>query len=114
VDPGRLSAALRSGGVGCANADLVKLSDAEREACRDRLADGAAGAPYVSGVPAVKAEYYAALAKSERDMLDDPMGGHGPHVVCGGANKQLGLKIGPCKLTAPMTPWTPEADVRPP
>lgn len=115
IDEARLGAALRRSGVGCANADLVRLSEAEREACRHRLADGAANAPYVSGIPPVKAEYYAALAKSEADMKADPLGGHGPDPVCGRrAKKEMGLKIGPCKLTLPMTPWTPETDVRPP
>jgi hypothetical protein len=114
VDEARLGAALRRSGVGCANADFLKLTEAEREACRHRLADGAMDAPHLSGVPRVKAEYYAALQASEAKMNDDPMGGHGPRFTCGGVDRRLGVKIGPCKLVAPLTPFTPETDVRPP
>jgi len=109
-----LTAALRRSGVGCANADAVRLSEIEREGCRRRLAQGAAGVPYISGVPPKEREYYAALADSEAKMDAAPMGGHGPGFVCGGGKDRLGLKLGPCKITAPLSPWIPEADVRPP
>lgn len=115
LDGARLSAALRRSGIGCANPDATELSEGEREACRHRLAQGAASAPYISSVPPVKREYYAALQESEAAMARDPMGGHGPQIVCGPAQKQrLGLKFGPCKLAAPLSPWIPEADVRGP
>ena len=111
----RLSAALRGSLLGCANAQAVNLTAAEREACRHTVAQGAQIAPYISNVPPEKREYYAALADSEARMYRENMGGHGPGILCGGDVKQrLGLKFGPCKLLAPMTPWTPEADVQPP
>jgi hypothetical protein len=115
IGGGRLSAALRQSGIGCANPDAARLTDSEREACRRRLTQGAASAPYVSAVPPEKREYYAALQESEAAMARDPMGGHGPQIVCGPAQKQrLGLKLGPCKLAAPLSPWIPEADVQGP
>lgn len=114
TDAARLSSALRQSGVGCANADGVHLRDAEREACRQRLAQGAAGVPYISGVPPEKSAYYAALQESVAQMNANPMGGHGPEIHCGDGKKRLGLKLGPCTLAAPMTPETPEADVRGP
>jgi hypothetical protein len=110
----RLSSALRRSGIGCANADSVALSDAEREACRHRLAEGAPQAPFISGVPPEKSQYYAALQQSEAEMNRNPEGGHLPGIVCGGAKKRLGLKLGPCVLAAPLSPWIPEADVQRP
>jgi hypothetical protein len=71
---GRLSSALRNSLIGCADADASKLSESEREGCRQRLAKGASTAPYISGIPAEKREYYDALAASEEAMLRDPMG----------------------------------------
>jgi hypothetical protein len=112
-DAARLGAALRNSGIGCANADATRLSDTEREACQRRLAKGAAGAPYIPGVPPEKSAYYAALQENEAEMERNPLGGHGPQLVCSRANRQLGVKLGPCKLTAPLSPWIPEADVRP-
>jgi hypothetical protein len=110
----RLSLALRRSGVGCANADAVNLSEAEREACRHRLAEGVAVTPFISGVPAAKSQYYAALQESEAQMNGSPTGGHLPGIVCGGATKRLGVNVGPCTLVAPLSPWTPEADVQRP
>lgn len=111
----RLSAALRRSLLGCANAQAGNLTEAERDACRHSLAQGARTAPYISNIPPEKREYYAALAESEQRMFQENMGGHGPGILCGGDVKQrLGLKFGPCKLLAPMSPWTPEADVQPP
>jgi hypothetical protein len=114
IGDARLSLALRRSGVGCANADAVNLSEAEREACRRRLADGAGVTPFISGVPTEKSQYYVALQESEAEMNRSPTGGHLPGIVCGGAKKRLGLKVGPCTLAAPLSPWTPEADVQRP
>ena len=113
-DAAHLGAALRNSGIGCANPDAARLSERERGACQRRLAQGATTAPHIPGVSPEKSAYYAALQESEAEMERNPLGGHGPQFVCGGANKQLGVKLGPCKLTAPMSPWIPEADVRPP
>jgi hypothetical protein len=118
ADQAKLGAALRRSAVGCANGEYVKLSEAEREACRHRLADGAASTPYVSGIPPVKAQYYAAVAESEakfraaRTAAD--MKPYAAQVVCGGASTQLGLKVGPCKLIPPQSEMIPEAGVQPP
>ena len=109
------SAALRGSLLGCANAGSAKLTEAEREACRHSFAQGARTATYISNVPPEKRDYYAALRASQTAMDGDPLGGHLPSIQCGGDIKQrLGLKFGPCKLLAPLTPFTPEADVQPP
>lgn len=51
----QLSQALRKGGLGCAQADLVGLSPSEREACQARLAAGAKTAAYLGqGLNAAK------------------------------------------------------------
>jgi len=72
-------------------------------------------APYISAVPPEKREYYAALQASQAAMRASPTGGHGPGFLCRADTKTyLGIKLGPCELVAPLTPWTPEADVQPP
>ncbi|HPA39932.1 MAG TPA: hypothetical protein PLV04_14380 [Phenylobacterium sp.] len=51
----QLSQALRKGGLGCTQADLVGLSPSEREACQARLAAGAKTAAYLGqGLNAAK------------------------------------------------------------
>ena len=111
----RLSSALRSGLIGCANADASKLSESEREGCRQRLAQGASTAHYISGIPAEKAEYYEALAASEDAMMRDSMGGHRPGIICGRGSETRGFKLGPlpCAFSPSPSPWVPELDVRP-
>jgi hypothetical protein len=112
----RLREALRASIVGCAHAEAAGLSETEREACRRRLASGAATAPYIPGIPPKKRAYYAALAASEEAMERDPMGGHGAGVICGLGSQNKGFKLGslPCSLVLSPSPYTPEVDVRPP
>jgi hypothetical protein len=112
-DARRLGSILRGSAIGCANADTVRLTPSEREACRQRLAQGAASAPFIPGAPPDKAAYWQALSESEAAMDADRLGGHGPGIVCGG-RKRFGLKLGPCTVVPPMTPLTAEVDVRPP
>ncbi len=112
----RLSAALRGSIIGCAHADAAGLSEMEREACRQRLASGAATAPYIPGISPRKREYYAALAASEEAMERDPMGGHRAGVICGLGSQNKGFKLGslPCSFVLSPSPYTPEVDVPPP
>ena len=112
---GRLGSALRNSPIGCADADASKLSEGEREGCRQRLAEGASSAPYIPGIPAEKREYYEALAASEEAMMRDPMGGHRPGVICGLGSQNRGFKLGslPCSFSPSPSPWMPELDVRP-
>lgn len=65
----RARAALR-GRLGCANANLLNLSAAEREACEDRLAAGAREAPFTGlGTNRDKArELAAAAARRDADF----------------------------------------------
>jgi hypothetical protein len=111
----RLSSALRNSLIGCADADASKLSESERVGCRHRLAEGASTAPYISGVPPEKREYYQALAASEDAMTRDPMGGHRPGIGCGASARNRGFKLGPlpCSFVPSPSPMTPEMDVRP-
>lgn len=111
----RLSSALRKSLIGCADADGSKLSEGEREGCRQRLAQGASMAPYISGVPSAKREYYQALQASENAMMRDPMGGHRPGIICRRGSQTRGIKLGPlpCSFSPSPSPWTPEVDVRP-
>ena len=59
------------GKLGCANASLLGLTRAEREACEDRLATGARQADYLgTGIDAAKAKGLAAAAqRKERDYI---------------------------------------------
>jgi hypothetical protein len=111
----RLSSALRNSLIGCAEADSSALSESEREGCRQRLAQGASTAPYISSVPADKREYYGALVASEDAMRRDPMGGHRPGIICGLGSQNRGFKLGslPCSFSPSPSPWMPELDVRP-
>jgi hypothetical protein len=110
-----LSSALRNSLIGCADADATKLSEGEREGCRQRLAEGASTASYISGVPAAKREYYQALQVSEDAMMRDPMGGHRPGIGCGASGRNRGFKLGPlpCSFVPSPSPMMPEMDVRP-
>ena len=111
----RLSSALRNSLIGCADADASKLSESERAGCRQRLAEDASTAPYISAVPAEKREYYEALQSSEDAMMRDPMGGHRPGIGCGASGRNRGFKLGPlpCSFVPSPSPMMPEMDVRP-
>ena len=86
-------AALR-GRVGCANASVVGLSRAEREACEDMLAAGAKDAPFAGlGLERGKAgELGAAAARRERDFKY--MRSAGPPGTAGGGPMANGNAVG--------------------
>ena len=70
--------ALRLGPVGCANADALNLSRAEREACEEKFAAGARDAPYIAPPLAAskRAELQAAAARKDALMRarETPLG----------------------------------------
>jgi len=119
-----LSAALRGGPIGCANQAAAWMSDAERDACRQRLAAGAANVPYLHGMAPEKLAYYNALAKAQQDWLDWRDVGHLPYVYCGlkfGGGRTYkvaapphALTFGPCFLEPPKGSLSVTVDVPPP
>jgi hypothetical protein len=118
-----LAAALRRGPVGCANQGAW-MSDADREACRHRLAAGAASAAHLWGMAPEKLAYYDALAKAEDDWRTGRNPGHLPFLFCGAKLGQgqvrdfeappHALKLGPCYLEPPMGALSITVDVPPP
>jgi len=106
-----ISAALRHGGVGCADAAASRLSQKERDGCRDRLAMNAMQAPHLEGMAPEKLAYYQAVAKAEDDWRSGRDPGHLPFVFCGmhpghgRANVEPApahaLRLGPCYIEPP-------------
>lgn len=134
-----LRAALRRGGIGCANPQAANLTRAEREACEERLGAGSKAAAYIQSpiAPEVRS-YYDAVAKSKEPdgpptpqkargrlgMFEEaPVGmkGHGAGLGCritfgpgGGVQRPAhGLKLGPlpCYVVPPAGSLTPDVDV---
>lgn len=64
---GEVRQVLRLGAVGCRHADLMRLSDAEREACEDQLAAGVRDAPFLAPgrTAARRAELQAEAARKD-------------------------------------------------
>jgi hypothetical protein len=119
-----LATALRRSLVGCANQGAAWVSDADRDACRQRLADGAASVPHLQGMAQAKLNYYAAVAKAEEDWRTGRDPGHLPFLFCG-VNFGQGrpgimkpgphaLKLGPCFLEPPKGALSQDVDVPPP
>jgi hypothetical protein len=81
IGAGSISAALRRS-VGCAQPDAPWMSDADRAACRQRLASGAERAPHLEGMPATKLAYFTAVAKAQDDWLSGRNPGHGFGIGC--------------------------------
>jgi len=116
--------ALRSSLFGCANQGAAWMSDAARDACRQRLAAGAASVPHLQGMAPEKLAYYAALAKAQQDWLDWRDPGHLPYIFCGAKFGQghvrevvappHALKFGPCFLEPPQGMLSVTVDVPPP
>jgi hypothetical protein len=110
-----LAAILRRGDVGCAHPDAPWMTPADRDACRDRLAAGAAKAPYVGGMPAQKLAYYDAVAQAEADWRSGRDAGHPPFIGCGAKKPPPhALKIGPCFIDPPKGSLDLEVDIPPP
>jgi hypothetical protein len=108
---GALAATLRRGDVGCAHPEAPWMTQSDRDACRDRLAAGAAKAPYVSATAPEKLAYYVAVAKAQEDWRSGRDAGHLPFFYCGykfggGHVREVeapphALKLGPCFLEPP-------------
>ena len=113
--PAGVASALRNSLIGCANTAALGLSDAERAACRERLAAGAMAAPYRPGIPTEKRAYYENILAAEAAFRRNPMGGHGPVVFCypGAPARPLphALKIGPCYIEPPQGSLDVDVDV---
>jgi hypothetical protein len=98
------------------------MSDADRAACRDRLAEGAKKAPYLSRTDPAKLAYYDAVAKSQEDWHSGRDPGHAPAVGCviffGSGEKPKppphALRLGPCIIEPPRGSLDPDVDVQPP
>ena len=116
-----LSAALRGGPIGCANQAAAWMSDAERDACRQRLAAGAANVPYLQGMAPEKLAYYNALAKAQQDWLSGRDPGGQPFIYCGfklgqGRARFIippphAMRLGPCFLEPPRGSLSQTVDV---
>lgn len=139
---GDLGAALRRGGVGCANARAVGLNREERERCAEKLGAQARDAPFLPApIDPGKRAYYDAVAQAYdhggpmvpltarggAGMFDadaSANSGHGPRVGCSvkfGPNARKApkgppnaLRAGPCFIQPPNGSLTPEADLRKP
>lgn len=113
--PAGVASALRGSLVGCANAEALRLSDAERAECRDRFAAGAAMTPHRWGIPGDKRAYYDTVLATEAKFRNDPGGGHGPGVLCipGARGRPLphAIKIGPCYIEPPQGMLDVDVDV---
>lgn len=116
-----LAAALRHSLVGCANQGAAWMSDADRDACRQRLAAGAANVPHLQGMAPEKLAYYAALAQAQQDWLSGRDPGNPPFLYCGfkfgqGRVRNIigpphALKFGPCFLEPPRGSLSVTVDV---
>lgn len=119
-----VAAALRGSPVGCANQGAAWMSEAERDACRQRFAAGAANAPHLQGMAPEKLAYYTALAKAQQDWLSGRDPGHLPFLYCGvkfGGGHVFketapphALAFGPCFLEPPKGALSVTVDVPPP
>jgi hypothetical protein len=115
-----LAASLRKW-VGCAHPDAAWMSDAERDACRERLASGAESAPHLQGMPATKLAYFTAVAKAQADWASGRDAGHGPGIGCMvhfGPGKRLqppphALVLGPCMIEPPRGSLDVDVDILP-
>jgi hypothetical protein len=85
---------LRGTLVGCANADAVKLSGAERNNCAERFGTHVGAAPVITGIsPAKRQEYDNAAARQERDRKyrdSAPVG-----TTTNGQDAGMGAGLGP-------------------
>jgi hypothetical protein len=116
-----LAAALRRSPFGCANQGAAWMSQAERDACRQRLAAGAANVPHLQGMAPQKLAYYEALASAQQDWLSGRDSGHPPFLYCGlkfgpGQARYIvgpphALKLGPCFLEPPRGSLSATVDV---
>jgi hypothetical protein len=119
-----LAAALRHSLLGCANPLAAWMSQADRDACRQRLAAGAADLPHLQGMAPEKLAYYDAVAKAQDDFRNWRDVGHLPYVFCavkfgqGHVRAALApphaLKLGPCYLEPPKGPLSITVDIPPP
>ena len=111
-----VAAALRHGPSGCANQGAAWMSQADKDACRQRLAVGAASVPHLEGMAPNKLAYYAAVAQAEDDWRTGRNPGHLPFLACmpGGKPPPHALKIGPCFIDPPVGSLDQDADVPPP
>jgi len=97
------------------------MSAADRDACRNRLAAGAANAPYRNGIAAEKVAYYDALVRAQEDWSSGRNPGHPPFVFCGlkfgqGHSRYViappqALKLGPCFIEPPQGALSITVDV---
>jgi len=118
---GDLAAALRGSAVGCASTGAAWMSQAERDACRERLAAGADRVQHLEGMAPEKLAYYAAVAKAEQDWLSGRNPGHPPGVACaiyfgrGPAPRPPphALVLGPCIIEPPRGSLDVDVDVLP-
>jgi hypothetical protein len=115
-----VAAALR-GRIGCAEPNAPWMSDADRAACRERLAAGAAQAPHLQGTAPVKLAYFNAVAKAQADWRSGRDAGHGLAIGC---IKPIGpgvrtppaphaLRLGPCMIEPPRGSLNVDADILP-
>ncbi len=115
-----LAASLRKW-VGCAHPDAAWMSDADRDACRERLASGAERAPHLDGMPATKLAYFGAVAKAQADWASGRDAGHGPGIGCMvhfGPGKRSqppphALVLGPCMIEPPRGSLDVDVDILP-
>ncbi|MEJ0066611.1 MAG: hypothetical protein WDM85_15345 [Caulobacteraceae bacterium] len=90
------------------------MSQAAKDACRERLAAGAASVPHLEGMPPEKLAYYAAVVKAEDDWRTGRNAGHLPFLACAPSAKRPpphALKIGPCFIDPPVGSLDQDADV---
>ncbi|HEY1426712.1 MAG TPA: hypothetical protein VGF50_08580 [Caulobacteraceae bacterium] len=96
------------------------MSDADRAACRERLAAGAEHAPHLEATSPVKLAYFNAVAKAQADWSSGRDAGHGLAIGC---IKQIGpgvrtapphaLRLGPCMIEPPRGSLNVDADILP-
>jgi hypothetical protein len=116
-----LVTALRNSVIGCAQRDAPWMSDAERAACRQHLAEGVERLPRLEGMPPEKHAYYAAVAQAQEDWRSGRNPGHLPFVACAvffgaGAPPKPpphALVLGPCMIEPPRGSLDTDVDVRP-
>jgi len=116
-DAQALTAALRRGPLGCADQGAAWMSEANRDACRQGLAAGAANVPHLQGMAPAKLAYYAAVAQAEADWRSGRNPGHLPYLACtpGRSPPPHVLRIGAsCFITPPVGSLNQDGDVPPP
>ena len=97
------------------------MSDADRDACRERLASGAERTPHLDGMPAIKLAYFTAVAKAQADWASGRDAGHGFGMGCmayfgpGVRPKPPphALTLGPCMISPPRGSLDVAVDILP-